>query len=151
MKQLYAGSEWVQARICGRDKPMSDLGRKAADLLGDVFYGIYHLNSTSLRKANWQDAYSVGVTIYGGLSTFDDDALTRFVVLCHDRLLRGEIEGAAHNYLRLWISERKERGGSLSRRHPTIEDALISVRWRYLETPNVIDCETTQEAPCHPS
>jgi hypothetical protein len=53
MKKMYAGSEWLQQQLNALKKvsskknvvtEMSQLGIKAADLLGEWQYGIYHLS-----------------------------------------------------------------------------------------------------------
>lgn len=93
-----------------------------------AYNGIYHLKSKSLRKANWKNATNISVCIYGDVATFDDGKLTRLVVLCHDRMIRLEIEGAANGYLRLLFSRRTTREGNTCERHPTIETAVNAIR-----------------------
>ena len=46
----YAGAAWIRSAL-GRE--LSPLGAAVADLLGDVFAGIYHLDNADLRKVDW--------------------------------------------------------------------------------------------------
>ena len=122
-----AGAGWVRDSF--RCEP-SPLGAAVADLLNDVFAGIYHLNHRSLRKVDWTDPYVIMLNHDGALPTFDYDFLTQMVVLCHDRCLRLQIKGKGPRILELMFHQR-EREGGISHRHPTIEDAVASIRARY--------------------
>lgn len=125
----YRGADWLEGGI--GVKEVSSLGTAVADLLGDVYEGIYHLNYNSLRKVKWSDPDYIEVTVRHGLATWDYNELTRLVVLCHDRLLRCAVHAAAPGYLKLCFSQREGREGSTSRRHPTIEHAVESIRAFY--------------------
>lgn len=122
---MHEGAGWIKKAFGVEPSP---LGEAVANLLGDAFYGIYHLNPTSLRKVEWADPTYVAVVIDRPLATFDFDELTRLVVLCHDRLIRMQVRAAAPRYLKLEFSQRKERHGDKFSRHPTIEDAIVGVR-----------------------
>lgn len=123
----YAGAEWLRGNVRYYKqmdgKEVSELGARAADLLGYVWRGIYHIKD-SLPKVDWSAKRDIKITIYGGLSTFDNSLLTRLVIGAHDACLRVEIEAATHHYLRLWISERNGREGRFYEYHPTIEQAI---------------------------
>jgi hypothetical protein len=121
----YSGAEWLEKGIGVNN--ISPLGREVADLLGDLFLGIYHMNRTSLLRVKWSDPRYIAVTIDGEIATFDADALTVFVVLCHDRCLRGAVEAVAPKHLRLSFSKRA-RGGSMWARHPTLEEHVGQIR-----------------------
>ncbi|HZS84188.1 MAG TPA: hypothetical protein VFA50_15035, partial [Stellaceae bacterium] len=58
---------------------------------------------------------------------YDFDHLTRLVIAAHDRCVRLDIEPAARRYLWLILHPR-EREGGMSRRHPTIEQAIADFR-----------------------
>lgn len=124
MREIFAGADWINAHIC---KEPSPLGCAVADLLGDLFRGIYHLDSKGLRRVAWSDKFIVRLTVRRSLSTFDFDLLTRLVFLCHDRALRCEVEGCGPGWMRLTFHQRA-RAGSVSERHPNLEDALQG--WR---------------------
>ena len=68
---------------------------------------------------------------FGSLATFDDDGLTRLVLLAHDRCIRVQVEQGGPNRLRIAIWKR-EREGSMYERHPTIEAAIEAFRQRDL-------------------
>jgi hypothetical protein len=120
----YYGADWLR----GRGITLSPLGEKAANLLGWVYRGIYHM-PTNILRAKWDDPRFVEVILFARpISTFDDDSLTRLVVGAHDLCLRVEIQGASPHCLRLWFSERSREGRDIYHYHPTIEEAVQRVR-----------------------
>lgn len=127
MTHKYAGAEWIQAALKPKH-PMSELGVAVANLLGECFAGIYHLDDSDLKKVDWDDDYVVIVKLnHRSLATYDSDHLTRLVVLSHDLCLRLDIRGASKNVLELMFHQRK-RTGSLFERLPTIEEHLAQIR-----------------------
>ncbi len=129
--QLYAGSDWIAKDLHIEPSP---LGKKVADLLGDVFFGIYHINLSLLRKANWTNKDWITIVLYGSLTTVDSDELTRLVVLAHDKMLRMTVSSCSPKYLRLTFWERTIREGSITERCPTIEDHIKQIRACYANT-----------------
>ena len=123
----YAGSEWIKRNVA-KDIEMSDLGIAVADLLGDCFLGIYHLNYTSLGKVEWDNQRWIEVTVRHIMATVDGDELTRLVVLSHDRLLRVEMRGIGPGYIRLSFNQRDTRKGTLMERVPMLEDHVKKLR-----------------------
>ncbi|MFA5299868.1 MAG: hypothetical protein WC389_16915, partial [Lutibacter sp.] len=67
---------------------ISPLGINVANLLNDVWCGIYHMDSNSLRKVDWTNKDFIRLSIYGGLNSYDDDKLTKIIVFAHDYCLR---------------------------------------------------------------
>lgn len=127
----YAGADWVAGQDYGKD--MSPLGILAADLLGDVFQGIYHLHylsSRALSRVTWSHPSVIEIVIGSALASVDSNLLTCLVVLAHDRALRVAISGAGPQYLRLTITQR-QRGGPLHKRCPTMEEHIAWVRGEY--------------------
>ncbi len=63
---------------------------------------------------------------WGDCSTFDFDFITRLVFLAHDRCVRAEISQGGPRAIKIAIWQREGRGEhlSMSRRHPTIAQAL---------------------------
>ena len=61
-------------------------------------------------------------------STFDFDNLTRAVILAHERMIRFEICPSGPRLLKLFAHKRHQREGRMHERHPTIEEAIASVR-----------------------
>ena len=122
----YSGSEWIQENIYakGQTTQMSPLGRDVAELLGELFYGIYHISPKALSKVDWSNEYWIEITIgYQQYSTTDFDNLTRLVFLAHHCAIRVSLEAAARQHIKL-IFHRRERSGDYSRRHPFLEEAV---------------------------
>lgn len=155
MTSRYAGAEWIRKSL--QVATLSPLGVAVADLLGDVFCGIYHLDNDTLSRVDWGDTYVIVVPLhcYVNLSTFDNELLTKLVVLSHDRYLRLDIRAAAtvrpmdirravdeewsddamrelgSAALELMFHLRKSRTGSMMDRMPTMETHLASIRQYY--------------------
>ncbi len=86
---------------------------------------------------DWNYGAGVRFTMYSkGLWTFDFDHLARLVIAAHDRCVRLDIAPAAPRYFHIWVHPR-ERDGDMTRRHPTIKDAIA----RFL-----IECGWVHEA-----
>ncbi len=103
---------------------MTEAQRACFDLLCVVFYGEHHAP---------ERIYACGrgiqcSTLSGQLSTFDFNYLTRLVVLAHDHCIRVEIASSAPGRIGLTLHKRAGRLGGIAERHPTIEDAILSVR-----------------------
>ena len=125
----YMGADWIKRNF---KTELSEAGEAAANFLGALFLGIYHLNPTSLRKVDWSDRYNIRVTVGGnGFATVDDNQLTRLVVLAHDMCLRVEIEGIGPGYQRLTISKRPNRDGAITNRCPYLADHIHEIRTHY--------------------
>ena len=133
----YAGADWVKLSLKVDD--MSPLGEQAADLLGDLFLGIYHMNTSSLRKADWSNQYMIRVQLpwKESISTYDGDLMTRMVVLSHDRLLRIDLEPINFYYMGIMISKRHGRSGEIfmSERMPSLESHISMIRSCYAIKP----------------
>lgn len=131
--RLYAGADWVKEMFHIEPSP---LGSAVADLLGDLAFGIYHLNPRSLRKVEWADPYVIIFNLdHHTLANFDPDGLTRLVVLSHDRLLRVQVKGKAPSIVELMFHQRDVREGPMSHRLPTIETAVARIRADYVGKP----------------
>ena len=123
---MYSGSDWIERQ----GKTLSPLGREVADILGQVYEGIYHISRAALHeRVKWDDNLFIMIVVTDGISTFDFNVLTRLVILCHDRAVRLEINSAGFGYLRLFFSQRV-REGSMTKRHPTMEQAIAEIRER---------------------
>ena len=132
-KQKYAGSDWIKSAL--KVKEMSLLGERVADLLGDVFQGIYHLDISSLQKVEWEDNYYISIIIRRSLSTWDFNRLTVLVVLAHDRLIRVSVSGVGPGYLKLEFHKRKGRDGSPSQRMPYLKIHIENIRRHFDSKP----------------
>lgn len=105
---------------------ISEFGAKVADFVDWWQYGIYHLDGPC-KRADWTNPYHIEIVVYGGLSTFDGNELTRLVVGAHDRCIRVELNGAAPRYLRIYFHPRKHNGYVYDR-HPSLENHVAAIR-----------------------
>lgn len=101
---------------------------KVADIIGMVFGGVYNAPIT-WERVDWK--YGTGVSFAlkhrDSLETWDFDRLTRFVFLCHEARIRGEIEGGGFHSLRLSFWPRTNSGTVWSR-HPNLDEAVAAFR-----------------------
>jgi hypothetical protein len=95
----YSAADWLEKEL-GQGLP--GIGIRAANVLGQTFKGIYHLEKAVLsKKAQWTDTNEVKVTIANQLATYDDPSLTRLVFCCRSAGLCLRIQGRGPGYLRL--------------------------------------------------
>lgn len=121
----YAGADWVKRDLV---RDLSPLGEKVANILGQVYAGIYHLPMSTLLSVGWEDSRNMTLCISGELATFDQRRLTDLVILCHDACVRLAVGPASPSHLRLWFSQREREAPSTMKRHPTMEEALAAAR-----------------------
>lgn len=122
MSNNHSGAEWIKAAF--KIENMSPLGATVADLLGDAWCGIYHLETKDLKAVDWaNNQYIEFVLRDKPLATFDSGELTRLVFLAHDYAIRVNVEAKHRRQLLLTFHQRKREGG-IWERHPTIESAL---------------------------
>jgi hypothetical protein len=124
----YSGSNWIEHSLRPKEGDnlvkLSQLGRDVADLLGELFLGIYHLPSNRLLKVEWDNNYCIEITIgWEDWSTIDFDVLTRLVFLAHHRAIRVDMDASTHNYMKLRFWQRN-RSGDYYHRHPTLREAV---------------------------
>lgn len=98
---------------------LSDDQKRCYDLLCESFGGSWHLP---------ENLYSCGqgikINYRGHLATFDNNTLTRLVVLAHDRCVRVEIAPAGPSCVAIKLHARRCREGDSMVRHPTMEKAV---------------------------
>lgn len=135
MTTQHAGAEWIRSQLPYTNKDrkgkaknanaiMSPLGVAVADLLGELFYGIYHLDPKALFRVDWTNERFIELTLgHKQLATADYDDLTRLVFLAHHLAIRVAIEASSHNYLHL-IFHQRTRNGSGSYKHLTLDQAV---------------------------
>ena len=101
----YAGADWLerQFQYVPGQRALSPLGRTVADLLGEVFRGLYHLENSALfaKRTKWDHEKCITVTIGRELANHDSPELTWLVLLSHAYGVRLAIKAAAPRYLRL--------------------------------------------------
>ena len=116
---MSSGSEWLKCQ----GVEMSDFGVKVADLVGDLFQGIYHIGKQAM-KANWDHATWVKLNVSDShFATYDSSLLTHLVILAHTRNIRISVEGAAPGYLRLKFMA-VTQSGFFADSHPTLLESL---------------------------
>jgi hypothetical protein len=125
----YSGADWIESVMSRRKAgfKMSPLGVEVANLLGQLFRGIYHIDKEACR-VDWADAYCIEINLSQSLSNFDYSLLTDLVVLCHDNLIRVQLEGKAPGVIGAMFHKRAGREGAMHERMPTIEAATAQVR-----------------------
>lgn len=133
-----SGSGWLRARLpylAKRGQPppaLSEFGARVADLLGELFDGLYHWDGA--ERTDWSREHVVEVTVAksSSLATYDFDHLTRLVFLAHRDCIRVEIEPASPKYLRVVFTPRKRDGGWIAERHPTLREAVEAFEREYV-------------------
>lgn len=128
MSTKYAGADHEEWRWKRDGITPSQFGRQVADIIGQVWRGIYHIDDKALARADWENKHMIRINIYGSLDTYDLDYLTRLVILCHDYCVRLEIIPSGPRGLGLCFSQRTCRNGSINQRHPTMETAIVNCR-----------------------
>jgi len=116
-----AGSDWLRRRR----KELSPFGERVADLLGELYFGIYHIDREVL-KADFSRPTRIIVTVSdgrGSFATYDDSLLTHLVLLAHEKNIRASVRAATHGYLQLEFME-VSRKGFFADRHPTLAESI---------------------------
>lgn len=104
----------------------AELERRAEAVLAKTFGGIHNVRHWDKRDAN--DIF-VAVTLdYGrDLATWDGNTLTALVVHAHDECVRLSIRHAGARRFGLMFHPRT-REGRIGQRHPTMEQAIATMR-----------------------
>jgi hypothetical protein len=124
----YSGADWLKdARKYwkGHEKPMSAFAVDVADILGQVYGGIYHMDKGALIKADYTDDERIQITIRDspGMATHDGCELADLVMLCFLMNIRLDIDARAFHYLRLNFA-RVNRHGFFRSDHPNLDEAV---------------------------
>ena len=108
----YAGADWLMRR--GKFG-VSPFGIKVANVLGQTFLGIYHIDDAVLsKKVLWGGFLIICVTVPGELATYDCDLLSRLVFCCRAAEISVSIYGSFKGYTKLVFSPE----------HSTIESVM---------------------------
>lgn len=100
--------------------------RRAIDILGIIGGGIYNA-PISWNAVVWHSRSLIVKWTFGhSLSTWDFNQLTRFVFLCHEARIRGDIHPAMRD-LQIALHERSH-AGNVAERHPSLDEAVAA--WR---------------------
>ena len=123
--------EWVERE---QGITLNEFQRKAVNLLcTSQGCGAYDLRCW--KKAEWNyGAAGVRFVLYTPrLATIDHDGLTMLVIGAHEQMIRVQISPVSFNYIAICMWQRK-REGSISTRHPTIEQAVVDYRKMFAKT-----------------
>lgn len=101
----------------------------AQEFFATLYYGEHHIPGCEVKE--YGQGWCVNDT--GKLATYDFDFLTRLVFLAHDKCVRAEVLPSGPGRVKIAIWKRHKREGSISERHPTIENALADWRKRHPE------------------
>lgn len=116
---MNEGAEWIKKALKCEPSP---LGERVAELLDDVFAGIYHIEQ-SVSEAEWSNNHHISIRLARDLSTYDNDLLTKLVFASHHYAIRIEVNPRSNRYLTIMFHGR-QRGGRIFEHHPTIEEAV---------------------------
>lgn len=111
-----------------RDKQypwMTDDQFECLMMLADLFHGLHHVFGNIQPSGN---VIVINTRHVSSFATFDFDALTRAVVMAHDRMIRFEIAPSGPGMLKLFFHKRNKREGKIQERHPTIEGHIATIR-----------------------
>lgn len=131
----FAGADWLTE--CSKAIRISDFGRRVADLLGEWYYDLYHMDGAIL--ADWSTPTYIQIRHHGELSTFDNSSLTRLVLLAHREAIRVSISPRSNRYITLMFHPRQAADTSealrMYERHPSIEEAIrtFNAQWESSE------------------
>lgn len=100
------------------------LRERAEYVLSRTFRGLHHIDA---HRIKWQGSSCV-YNAMDGISTFDYDELTRLVYFAHEACIRVAICASGPRMIKLRISPRYSRDGGINERHPTIEQAIKTMR-----------------------
>lgn len=98
---------------------------RALGILGIVGNGIYNA-PISWDGVHWTPRM-IAVNWRNSLGTFDFTSLTRFVFLCHEARIRGEISPKGFRHVEIMLSQRTH-GGAMHARHPNLDEAVTAFR-----------------------
>lgn len=113
-----------KARPAGQNIPdkLNEFQQKVCDIIGIVGGGIYNAPCNT-SKINWKFGFNgVSVLWERELATWDFNALTNLVFLCHAARIRCSISPSMRN-LRISFWQRTEEG-DVARRHPDLAEAV---------------------------
>lgn len=95
----YAGANWVAKTI---KMPLSHLGIKVANVLGQVYQGIYHISDDVQRhETSFQETEELTFAVPYQFASFDRADLTLLYFCCQKAGVEVTISGHCHKYTKL--------------------------------------------------
>ena len=119
----------------------TELERRAERVLAKVYGGVHNCVGWPRRKIG-QGILELSVP--DGISTYDCARLTKLVIAAHDECMRVEMLASGPRRLKLYMTLRKRDTDSFATRHPTIEQAIATVRG----VPTTVDFVYLGRAQC---
>src|SRR5258708_1115746 len=116
---------------------------RAMDILGIIGNGIYNAPIT-WESVHWTPRMIV-VNWRNHLGTFDFTSLTRFVFLCHEARIRGEISPKGFRHVEVMLSQRTHEG-PMHARHPNLNEAVAIFRAEFPASHSINYAPTTAVA-----
>lgn len=95
----------------------------ATKFFSEFYFGEHHIPGHKIHK--WGYGFRVKHD-RGALSSFDFNELTRLVLMAHKYCVRVSVSPLSFRFLSIEIWQRQGTEGSLSERHPKIEQAIES-------------------------
>ena len=102
---------------------MSEDQRECYHMLCDLMYGEHHVYAKVKR-------FGLGIeaNMFGCWASYDFNALTRAVVMAHDRMIRVELMPSGPGRVKIALHKRHVREGASWDRHPTLEEHVKQIR-----------------------
>jgi hypothetical protein len=102
---------------------MLQLSKEDATTFFSILFGGEHHIPGNLKEAG----YGWTVCYRGDLATYDFSMLTRLVVLAHECCMRAYVMQGGPGSIKIGVN-RRMREGSMSQRHPTLEDNINLIK-----------------------
>ncbi len=119
----------------GNGQPwFADFAERAVRVVNAAFGGMHHVSN-----ARWERGH-LWCSVYGGLSTWDYNGLTRLVLAAHDHCVRAEVQPSSHRCLGILISRRVPMAQAgdfpMCNGHPTLQEHLTKLGFSVGEAAN---------------
>jgi hypothetical protein len=143
----HSGADWMAKQDCFKEP--SALAIKVADILGQVYLGIYHISDSVIsKKADWQNDSEISVTISSELATFDAPDLTFLIFCCVQAGVSVEVSGAFKGYTKLRFAK-SDRIIDLQQRSRDLEGQVLTAETlaaRYVTKPPLWEYRSSYNA-----
>ena len=91
-------------------------------VLDGTFDGLHHAGNYRHHFPGTK-AESIETNVFGDLSTFDFDRLTRLVLFSHFLCVRATVTSSGPRMVKIILHPRRNRDGKFFERHPTLAEA----------------------------
>jgi hypothetical protein len=102
LQTKYSGADWMQSHWQQAKVTPSPLAIKVADVLGQVYKGIYHIHPYIFaKKTHWDDPNVISLSVRREIATYDGNELTLLVMACLAAGIAVEVSGSFRYCTRL--------------------------------------------------